>query len=122
MIVNVLLYLISFSVFVILQSLAINGWHECFTGEKLIDGVTKTIDYQGMIGYMIAPKWIEKNKRKAWLKPVIGCIKCESSVMGGITFWGAVIPIFGFHPIEILVFIFDVFILVSLNWFIFKRL
>ena len=122
MIVDVLLYLIAFFIFLILQSLAINGWHECFTGQKLEDSVTGKIDYQGMIGYMIAPKWIEMNKKKVWLKPIIGCIKCESSVIGGITFWGTVVPILGFHAIEILAFIFDVFILVSLNWFIFKRL
>jgi len=121
MIGDVLLYLISFSFFVVLQSLAINGWHECFTGQKLVDGPTGKIDYQGMIGYMIAPKWIEKNKKKVWLKPIVGCIKCESSVIGGITFWGTVLPIFGFHLIEILPFIFDVFILVYLNFFFYKK-
>ena len=122
MIGDVLLYLIAFSFFVVLQSLAINGWHECFTGQKLEDSVTGKIDYQGMIGYMIAPKWIERNKRKLWLKPIIGCIKCESSVIGGITFWGAVIPFFGFHFMEFFIWIADALILIPLNWYIYKKI
>jgi hypothetical protein len=75
-----------------------------------------------MIFYMIAPAFFERVKHKNWIKPLWGCIKCESSVIGGITFWSVVLPVFGFHGIEVLIFIFDVFILISLNWFVYKRI
>ena len=121
MIEEIVLYLIGFGLFVVFQALIINVWHESFTGQKLVDGITGKISYQGMIGYMIAPEWIEKNKKKIWLKPIIGCVKCESSVIGGVIFWGTILPLFGFHFIEIWIWVMDVFILVYLNYFFYKR-
>lgn len=122
MIEEVILYLVCFLIFVVLQSMAINGLHECFKGSKLVDGVSLKVDYHGMIFYMIAPKFFEKVKHRTWVKPLWGCVKCMSSFWGAITFWSIVLPVFGFHPIEILVFVFDAFILVYLNYFFYKRI
>jgi hypothetical protein len=122
MIEEIVLYLVCFLIFVVLQSMVINGIKECFQGSKLVDGVSGKVDYQGMIFYMIAPKFFERVKNRTWVKPLWGCVKCMSSVWGGITFWSIVLPVFGFHAIEILVFIFDVFILVYLNYFFYKRI
>lgn len=121
MITDVLVYLICFSIFVVLQSLAINGIYECFKGSKLVDGISGKVDYQGMIFYMIAPEFFERNKFKFWAKTYT-CIKCMAGWAGTISFWLVVLPIFGFHWIEVTVNILDVCILISLNWFVYKRL
>jgi hypothetical protein len=104
---TILEYIISFSFFVVLQSLAINGWNECFKPD--------------MIFYPIR-KFLIKHVKEVFLKPTILCVKCQSSILGGATFWGTVLPIFGFHPFELWIFVMDVFILVSLNWYIYKKL
>jgi len=44
-----------------------------------------------------------------------------SSVWGGLTYWPTVLWVYGFRVEEIPVFIADVFILVYLNWFLYKR-
>ncbi len=105
--INVLLYLVSFLIFVVLQALAINGWNEAWK-----------ID---MIFYPIR-KFLLKHIKEVYLKPVILCVKCESSAIGGVTFWMTVLPIFGFHPFEIWIWIMDTFILVTLNWIIYKKM
>lgn len=121
MIQTVLLYVISFAIFVVLQSLFINGLHDCFRGNKLVDGLSGKVDYDGMVFYMIAPAFIERNKHKKWSKPCYSCIKCMASLWGALTYWPLVIFIFGFHWVEAMVFVYDVFILVFLNWIFYKR-
>lgn len=44
-----------------------------------------------------------------------------ASFWGAVTYWPAVIYLFGFNLVEIPVFIFDVFILVTTNWIIYKK-
>lgn len=122
MIETVLLYLIGFVVFMFVQGLFVNGVYECFRGEKLVDGVTGKVDYQGMVFYEIAPKFFENNKRKKWSKPFWSCVKCMASVHSAITFWPLVIYFFGWHLIEVPVYILDAFCLVSFNWWIYKKL
>lgn len=122
MIIEVLEYLICFSIFVVLQALAINGIYEAFRGNRFEDGVTKKVQYTGMVFYMMAPAFFERNKNKNWSKPFYSCIKCMASVYGAITFWSVVLSIFGFHVIEILIFIFDVCILCYLNFYFYKRI
>jgi hypothetical protein len=119
---NILLYLISFSVFVVLQSLAINGIYESFRGSAIKDDVSGKVSYQGMVFYMIAPKFFEKYKYKYWSKNIFSCIKCMSSTYGALTYFPFVVYVFGFRWIEVPVFLFDVFVLVTLNWMIYKKL
>lgn len=117
----ILYYLVIFSVFVVLQSLFINGVHDCFKGKKLVDGVTSKVDYQGMIFYMMAPSFFEKYRYKIWTKNLWGCVKCMSLPYGAITFFPVAIYLLGWHWEEIPIFVFDVFILVYLNFYFYKK-
>lgn len=107
MVHEIALYLFCFSVFVVLQSLAINGIHESMSEGQVLNPFKK---------------WLSKYVSEYWMNPLGNCVRCMASVYGSITFWFLVVPIFGFYFIEILIFIFDVFILVSLNYFFYKRL
>lgn len=93
-------------IFVIFQSLAINGFEQSM-GEGMILNFYK--------------KWLQK--QKSWIgKPLGLCIQCASSVIGGIIFWPAALYCFGYKPIEWYVWGVDILVLVSLNLFIYKRL
>jgi hypothetical protein len=101
-------YIIWFAIFCVLQSLAINGWHECFR--------------EGNIFHKLFGDFIDRNKKKNWALPIFGCVRCESSAIGSITFWCTAYPLFGFHWFGLWVWVMDVFILCSLNYFFYKRL
>jgi|ERR1700733_251879 len=119
--INILIGLIIFSVFTLLQSYAINGWHEAWKGQCTND-INKGRICDGSIFYKLFTKVVEKNKNKTWILPIFGCVKCESSVIGGIIYWSSIIPLIGFHLFEIPLWIANVFILVTLNWKIYKSL
>lgn len=104
---EVLIYLVCFLIFVILQALFINGWNDCFKSD--------------MIFYPIRV-FLLKHIPEKFLTPFILCVKCESSIIGGATFWITVIPIFGFNWFEIWISIADIFILVTLNWLVYKKM
>lgn len=97
--------LVSFVLFVFLQGMFING----------IAGAAEK-------GYILekALNWWKHNTG-FWGKPVLGCVKCMSSFWGAATYWPAVLMEFGFEWWQVPVFIADVFILVFVNWFLFKR-
>lgn len=118
---SVIEILIALSIFMVLQSLAINGIYECFKGSRHIAD-NGTVTYNGMVFYKIAPKFFEKYRHRWWSKPLWSCIKCMASVYGALTYWPMVIWLFGFHPMEIAVYIVDVFILVYLNAFFYNKL
>lgn len=122
MIIDLILYFIGFLLFVLIQGLIINGVHECFQGGAIKDELKGKIFYQGMIFYMLAPKFFERNKYKSWSKPFYSCVKCQSSVWGAITYFPFVIWLFDFHWCEIPIFIADVFCLVVVNWIIYKKI
>jgi hypothetical protein len=119
--VNILLEVILFSFFTILQSFAINGWHEACKGNCTND-INKGKICNGNILYKIYPDFFDKNRNKTWALPIFGCIKCESSVIGGIIYWNTIIPLIGFHLFEIPLWMFNILILVTLNWKIYKNL
>ncbi len=121
MITDVVLYLVAFAIFVIMQSFAINGIYELFRGgcvNDMIDGRKCS----GNLFYMIAPEFFEKNKSKKWSNPFFSCVKCMASFYSFITFMPVVVYLFGFHFIELFAWAFDAFILVALNYFIYKKL
>mgnify|MGYP000883416007 CR=1 FL=1 len=122
MIADLILYLIGFLLFVFIQGIIINGIHECLQGSAIKDELKGKIFYQGMVIYMLAPKFFERVKNETWFKPFGGCIKCMSSVYGALTYFPFVIGIFGFHLCEIPIFIADIFCLVVINWQIYKRI
>ena len=100
-------YLLCFSVFVILQSLAINGLKECFNEGHIFYG---------------AKQWMDKNIKAEWLKKEIyKCVRCMALIYGSISFWIFAIWLFGFNSIEVIVWVGDIFILVYLNFFFYKR-
>ena len=118
---EVLIDLICFCIFVFLQALFINGIYECFQGGCVQDMNTgKKCD--GMIFYKINPSFFEKNKGKWWSYFIFYCVKCMSSFWGALTFWPVVIYFFGFHYEEIFVYLFDIGVLITLNWIIYKKL
>lgn len=104
---ELLVKLLCFAIFLIMQSIFINGVHFCF--EK------------GNVFYILNPVFFEKNKKKWWALPIWVCIRCMASVYGTITYWPAVIYGYGFHYIDIPVFIFDVVCLTVINWIVYKK-
>jgi hypothetical protein len=119
---DIFLYLLGFCFFVVLQALAINGVKEALTGSALKDDINHKINYQGNILYMMAPKFFEKYKYRSWSKPLYSCIRCMASLWGALTYWPLVILLFGFNWVEMIVFAWDVFILVTLNYWVYKKL
>lgn len=119
---NYILYGIGFLLMAFIQSLIINGVHECFQGEAIRDDLKGKTFYQGMIFYMIAPKFFEKHKYKFWAKCFYTCIKCMASVYGALTYFPLVIWLFGFQWCQVPLFFVDALVLVVLNWLIYKRI
>lgn len=116
-----ILYLFGFCLFVVLQSLAINGIHYSFSG-GCVQEISKGKICKGNIFYMISPSFFEKHRGKWWTSNLWGCVRCMASTYSAFTFWPTVVYLFGFHWCEVFVFVFDVFILISLNYYIYKKL
>lgn len=116
-----LIDLVGFCVFMVLQALFINGMHELMKG-GCIKEMEKGRKCSGMLFYELNPEFFERNKNKWWSRPAFSCIKCMSSVWSAITFWPVVIYIFRFHWVEIPVWCFDSICLVYLNYFFYKKL
>lgn len=118
---NIVIGIVGFSLFIIIQSLVINGIHYCFKF-NCTDDIKTGLTCGGNIFYKLAPKFFQKHKGQTWTLPLYACVKCQSSVWGTITFWSVIIPLLGFKPFEIIVWIFDMFALVSANWIIYKKI
>jgi hypothetical protein len=98
--------MIDFLIFVILQGLAINGFQQSMDEGMILNGYKN---------------WLKK--QKSWFgKPMGLCIRCMASVGGTITFWPAVLYEYGWRPIEIFAWVFDIFILISVNWILYKKM
>jgi len=113
--------LIEFILFMVVQALFINGVNECFKG-KCWEDLNTGRKCDGNIFYKLNPEWFEKAKEKWWSKPIFSCVKCQSSLYGTITFWPVVVRVYGFHWEEIFVWVVDMFCLVYLNYYIYKKL
>lgn len=93
-------------IFVLLQGLAINGFQQAMD--------------EGMILHPYK-KWLLK--RKKWIgKPLGLCIKCSASVGSIVTFWPVALYLYGWHPFELFTWGFDAFVLISINWMIYKKM
>jgi hypothetical protein len=98
--------MIDFLIFVLFQGLAINGFQQSMDEGMILNGYKN---------------WLKK--QKSWFsKPMGLCIKCSASVGGTVTFWPVVLYVYGWKPIELFGWVFDVFILVTVNFWIFKKL
>lgn len=117
-----LLYgIIGFCLFTIVQALVINGIHFCFSF-SCTDDIHKGKICSGNVFYKLAPNFFQKHKSKTWTLPLYGCVRCMASLHSLWTYWPVVLILFGFNPIEIIVWIFDMFTLVTLNWIVYKKL
>ena len=106
-------YIVTFLIFVLLQSWFINGLHNAFKG-KIVDGVIEGEILFKLVVYRFYYS-------TAWWKPaVFTCVKCMASFWGAITFWSAVLIGYGFHWQELPLFLFDVCIISYLNYFFYK--
>lgn len=99
--------IISFGVFAVLQALFINGVKESMSEGNILH-------WYSILIARIKSDWIRK--------PMGDCINCMASVFGGITYWPTVVMVFGFWWQEIPLFVFDVFILVYLNFYFYKKI
>lgn len=106
MIERFILYLVGFLVFLICQGVFINGIKLCMDEGMILNGFKK---------------WVT-SKSDFWSKPFANCIKCMASIGGAITFWPVVIYFFSFTFVEVFVFVFDICCLVSVNYYIYKKL
>lgn len=111
---------ICFCVFLILQGLYINSIYELCRGKCVDEAGMKKCS--GNLFYEIKPLFFEGNKDKFWAKPLYTCVRCMASVHGTYTFWIAALLVHGFSFNLILVWLFDIVILVSINWLIFKKI
>lgn len=68
-----------------------------------------------------AARWVTYKLGPWWSRPVVGCVKCMASTYSTLTYWPAVLWRFGFEWWEVAVWPANLFILVYLNWFLYKR-
>lgn len=101
-------YLILFLFFLFIESLVINGVRECFS--------------EGNIFYKLFGSFIEKNKDNWWTYPLWSCVRCMSSTYGSVLFWTVTYPLFGVNYFTIIGWGINCFALVSLNYYIYKKL
>lgn len=95
-----------FFMLVIMQALFINGVKESMKEHNVL---------------YFYDQWIRK--RPSWFsKPMGVCVKCMASVWGGVTYWPAMLMMFGWHWQEVPLYIFDVGILVFLNFYFYKQI
>lgn len=120
-ILTILIYIISFCLFILLQSLVINGIYYCFGG-SCTDDLKKGRICNGNIFFLINPEFFERNKSKIWSRNLYSCPRCMASTYSLITFFPLVIYLFGFHYIELFAWVIDAFSLTTLNYIIFKKL
>jgi hypothetical protein len=118
---TILFYLLGGLVFMFIQSLFINGMYELFQG-KCVQDMNKGRICDGNLMYKISPEFFERNKNKVWFRPLGSCVKCMSSLYSILTFWPLVLYVFGFHWIEIYAWVLDSVALISLNYWVFKKL
>ena len=106
-ILHIVIGLVAFILFVILQAVFINGLKLSFEKGDVLEW------WPSLVKRVIANEYLRK--------PFYSCVKCMASLYGAATFWPCVIYLFGYKPVEIPVFIADVVILSWLNIFIYKR-
>lgn len=118
--IKLLGYLLSFAVFIVLQSVFINGTYDTFKGKEIPNDLIKGKTWDGNILYPVR-RFLSNYIKEWWQRPLFKCVKCMSSIYGIITFLPMVIYLFGFRWIEIPIQIFDIGALVYVNEFFYKK-
>lgn len=112
----------SFTLFICLQALFINGLHRTFRYECVDNDIKRGRVCTGLIFKNLAI-WMDEHIKYDFVKkPIYKCVQCMSSVWGAITYWPAVLILFGWGWEEVPVFIFDVFILTIVTFQIYKKI
>lgn len=101
-----LVLLLSFFVFCVIQAMFINGVKSCFEKEMIFNKLGE---------------WLKSRLGEWWYKPIAGCSRCMSSIWGAVTFWPVFLIRFGFEWWQVPLFVANVFILVYLVYFLYKR-
>jgi hypothetical protein len=116
-----IMIIIEFAVFVLLQAIFINGVYQAFSG-KCTEDIERGTVCNGLLLFPIA-LLMDKKIKQDWIKkPLYKCVRCMASVWGALTYWPAVMMMFGWNWKEVPVFVFDVFILVIVNFYIYKKI
>jgi len=92
-------------IFVLFQGLAINGFQQAMDEGMILNGY----------------KFWLKSKKSWFGKPMGLCIRCMASVGGSITFWPAALYGYGFRWVEVFAWVMDIFVLVYINFYFFKK-
>lgn len=102
---NIVVGIICFLLFVVVQSVTINGIKGTFEEGMIFEKYGKWVKSLGWIG-----------------KPLGSCIKCMGASFGGLLFWPTVIWLFDFQMWQVPVFVADVFCVSILSWYFYKKL
>lgn len=121
MALDVMIWLICFLLFALIQALIINGVHYCFHG-GCVNDLNKGKMCKGNVFYMANPLFFEKAKDRWWSKPLFSCVRCMSSFWGTATFWPVAIWVFGFEVWQIGVWSGDLLVLVYLNYYLYSKI
>lgn len=102
---NIVIGLVAFFLFIVIQSLVINGIKGTFE--------------EGMI-FEKYGKWVKELGRN--FKFMGSCVKCMAVSFGGLMYWPFVLYIFGFEVWEVLIFVANAFCVSSLSFYFYKNL
>ncbi len=119
--VEVLCWLVAFILFLLIQGLMINGVHYCCQG-ACVNEINKGKVCNGNIFYKINPSFFERSKNKWWSFPIFSCVRCMSSLHGTLSYWPLALWVFGFNYWQIAVWVVDMFCLIGVNYWIYKKL
>ena len=103
---HVLYYLSCFFLFSVLQAMFINGVKEAFSDGNILNPVKV---------------FLSKRVSEFWQKPLYSCVKCMASLWGAVTFFPAVVYIYGVKWEFVGIYIFNVGVVSFLNNYLFKR-
>lgn len=118
---ELLIWMICFGLFMVIQAFIINGVYYCCQG-KCVNELNKGKVCNGNVFYKMFPDFFEESKDKWWAYPLFQCVRCMASFHSLWTYWPCVVWLFGFQWWELYLWLIDMFVLVGLNYLIFKKL
>lgn len=105
--VNIILAMAAFGIFIFLEALVINGIRSTTESEMIFEKPAL---------------WLKKKLGPFWSHPIVGCVKCSGLSYGGLMYWPLVTTQFGFHFWEVLLYIVNALILSVVSWYYYKKL
>jgi len=102
--INIILGLCAFGIFSLLQGIVIIGIKGSMDEGQILHGYFKRV-----------------SKLNFFSKPLGTCIKCMASVYGSLLYWPCVLLAFGFDWWQLPVWVADIFALVYINFYLYKK-